>query len=203
MLFAALAAQFLRGEEALARALLLGLPAPFDTGPPIGPRWLADLARDVSALGSAGVVAAFTAAVLGYLIVTRRMGPVRFIVLSIGTGAVGGYLLKFFFDQIRPHHLIDAGGTILNSSFPSGHALIAALFYLTIAVILARGQPSWWVRLYVFAVAGGITILVGVSRVYLGVHWPTDVIAGWAVGAGWVALCCLFMRVGHGHQRSH
>lgn len=199
-LFLALAEQFVRGEQGLARALLFGLPEPFELAAPTGPRWLADMARDISALGSAEVVAALTAAVLGYMIIAGRIGPALFIMLSIGAGTLGGYALKLFFERLRPHHLVDAGGLMLNTSFPSGHAMLAALFYLTLGVILARGEPRRWLRLYVLAVAAGLTILVGVSRVYLGVHWPTDVAAGWAVGAGWVALCCLAARVAHRHR---
>lgn len=200
LLFVALTAQFLHGEEGLARALLLGLPAPFDAAPPTGPRWLADMARDISALGSAEVVAALTAAVLGYMIIAGRIGPALFIMLSVGAGTLGGYALKLFFERVRPHHVVDAEGIILNTSFPSGHAMLAALFYLTLGVILARGEPRRWLRLYVLAVAAVITTLVGVSRVYLGVHRPTDVAAGWAVGAGWVAFCCLGLRVVHRHR---
>lgn len=77
--------------------------------------------------------------------------------------------------------------------------MLAALVYFTLGVVLARGESLWWLRLYLLALSAGIVLLVGVSRVYLGVHWPTDVIAGWVLGAGWVAFCWLSLRMAHQH----
>jgi undecaprenyl-diphosphatase len=82
-------------------------------------------------------------------------------------------------------HLVE----VQTSSFPSGHATLSAVVYLTIGALLAREQKSRRTRLYVMTVAILMALLIGCSRVYLGVHWPTDVLAGWAIGSGWAMLC--------------
>lgn len=78
------------------------------------------------------------------------------------------------------------------SSFPSGHSKLSAVTYLTLGGLLARMHPQPWVKTYLLLLATLLTFLVGVSRVYPGVHWPTDVLAGWAAGAAWALLCWLF-----------
>ncbi len=86
-------------------------------------------------------------------------------------------------------HLVQAA----SSSFPSGHAMASAMIYLTLGTLLARIQDRRRLRLYVPSVAVVITVLVGMTRVYLGVHWPTDVVAGWLAGATWALLCWLVL----------
>jgi undecaprenyl-diphosphatase len=118
--------------------------------------------------------------------VTRTWGPPPILALAM-TGAVSlEYLLKFLVGRTRPpllFQIIPANGW----SFPSGHAIDSAAVYLTFAQILASTQTNSRVKFFIFALALSITFLIGVSRVYLGIHWPTDVVVGWALGGAWSA----------------
>src|SRR5690606_26095037 len=80
------------------------------------------------------------------------------------------------------------------ASFPSGHAMMSAVTYLTLGALLARLHRPPALKAFFLGVAMGLTLLVGVSRVYLGVHWPTDVLAGWAAGSVWASACWLAAR---------
>ena len=99
-------------------------------------------------------------------------------------------LLKLGFARPRPD-LVPHAVEVYTASFPSGHAMLSAVTYLTLGALLIRVQPRWRVKVYILFLAISITLLVGTSRVYLGVHWPTDVLAGWCVGAAWALLCWL------------
>jgi undecaprenyl-diphosphatase len=78
---------------------------------------------------------------------------------------------------------------VFTASFPSGHAALSAITYLTMAALLARMTASRRLRYYLMAVAATLTCLIGVSRIYLGVHYPTDILAGWCIGSAWALLC--------------
>ena len=112
---------------------------------------------------------------------------------SISAGAIGSTLLKLFFARPRPDivtHLVNTYST----SFPSGHAMNSAIVYLTLGALLARAEGDRTVRIYLMAVPLLLTLLIGFSRIYLGVHWPSDVLAGWCVGATWAILCSWVAR---------
>ena len=144
--------------------------------------------RDFTSLGSPSVLALVTIAVVGYLWLERERGTALFVLLAVAGGATLEMLLKVGFARPRPElvsHLVDVN----SFSFPSGHATMATITYLTLGVLLASAQEHRRMKLYLLAVATFLALLVGISRIYLGVHYPTDVLAGWCIGAAWAALC--------------
>lgn len=192
--FFSLADEVMEGEtHALDRAILLAMRTPGDLSDPIGPPWLEEVGRDVTALGGIAVLTLVTVAVAGLLALQKA---VRSAVLVVGA-VVGGTILSSFvkeaFDRPRPD-LVPHEVVVYTASFPSGHSMMAAVTWLTLAALLARVQPSRRLKVYVLAVATLVTIGVGVSRVYLGVHWPTDVLAGWTAGAAWALACLALAR---------
>lgn len=170
--------------------VLRKLRTPGDMTDPIGPEWFEDMWRDVTALGSVPVLTLMTVACAGHLLLRRRH---RIIVL-LAVATVGGLLvsvvLKDLFSRARPEF---ASGTshVMTASFPSGHSMLSAIVYLTLGVLLARTSTHYRFKLYFLTIAVLVTILVGLSRIYLGVHYPTDVLAGWSFGLIWALICWL------------
>jgi undecaprenyl-diphosphatase len=187
--FAELADEILEGEtHAFDERILLALRNTADPSDPLGPGWLEELMRDVTALGSMGILAFITLAAAGFLALDRKAHAALFVLVAVGGGMLLGTLLKIGFDRPRPD-LVPHETIVHTPSFPSSHAMLAAVVYLTLGALLARVQPRRLLKLYLLGLAILLTVAVGVSRVYLGVHWPTDVLAGWAIGAGWALLC--------------
>ncbi len=173
-------------------ALLLAFRSTSDRSDPLGPLWAEEMVRDVTALGGTAVLALVTLAVLGFLLMTGRRHAALFIAVAVVGGMLVSLGLKWGFARPRPD-LVPHGTRIHTESFPSSHAMLSAVVYLTLGTLLARTQRRWRVRVYLLLLAAAITVGVGASRVYLGVHWPTDVLAGWALGAAWALLCWLAM----------
>jgi len=171
-------------------AVLLAFRDPADPSDPLGPTWLEEFGRDVTALGGLGLLAVITLAVAGFLWLRDRRGTAILILLAIGSGQLMSFVFKLGFDRSRPE-LVPHRMATYTSSFPSGHAMMAAVTYLTLAVLLARVQEGRRIKIYILSVAVIITVAVGISRIYLGVHWPTDVLAGWTAGAAWAFGCLL------------
>jgi len=188
-LFLKLASEMREGETQTAdEAILLALRDSTDPSNPIGPPWVEMMFRDLTSLGSPSVLALVTIAVVGYLWLERERRTALFVLLAVAGGAALEMLLKVGFARPRPElvsHLVDVN----SFSFPSGHATMATITYLTLGVLLASAQQHRRMKLYLLAVATFLTLLVGISRIYLGVHYPTDVLAGWCIGAAWAALC--------------
>lgn len=190
-LFVALADEVLEGDtHAIDERLLLALRNPADPADPLGPPWLEELMRDITALGSFGILAAITAAVAGFLWLSRDRRSMWLVLASVGGGQALSALAKHGFDRPRPD-LVPHGMVTYTASFPSGHSMMAAVTYLTLAAMVARVQPTPALRAYVLAWAIALVLAIGLSRVYLGVHWPTDVLAGWTAGAAWALACWL------------
>lgn len=187
--FAELADEVLEGStHAADEAILLALRTPGDPSDPLGPGWVEELGRDFTALGGMGVLVMMSLAVVGYLLIEGKRHAALFVVVAVVGGLLISTLLKEGFDRPRPD-LVPHGSIVYTASFPSGHSMLAAVVYLTLGALLARVHAGLALKAYFLLVAAGLTFLVGVSRVYLGVHWPTDVLAGWAGGAAWAILC--------------
>lgn len=174
-------------------AILLAMRVPGSQADPVGPAWVEEMFRDFTALGGFGVLTLITAASVGYLWLRGMKRVALAVILAIGSGLLLSLALKAGFDRPRPD-LVSHGSMIYTSSFPSGHAMLAAVVFLTCGAFLAAAHGRRRVRVYILGYAVLLTLLVGVSRVYLGVHWPTDVLAGWAAGSAWAAVCWLVAR---------
>jgi undecaprenyl-diphosphatase len=188
LVFVRLAQYVGTGEVAgLDTRLVLALRHAEDPSDPIGPSWLEEGVRDVTALGGLGVLALVALGSIGYLLLQQKRATAVMAVVAVGGGVALSLLLKDVFDRPRPE-LVPHGTIVHTQSFPSGHSMLSAVTYLTLGAVLARIQSSWYQKLYVLALAVAVTLAVGASRVYLGVHWPSDVVAGWAAGTTWAAL---------------
>lgn len=188
-------ADLVREGDSLAfdRAMLLALRDPADPADLLGPGWLEAVGRDITALGGGGVLALITAATAAYLILIGKPHAAVFVVVAVLGGLVLSTVLKIGFARPRPD-LVPHAAVVYTPSFPSGHAMLSAATYLTLGALLARMHAQRAVKVFFLGMAVVLTVLVGVSRIYLGVHWPTDVLAGWAAGAVWASVCLLAAR---------
>jgi len=184
--FLLIGSEMLEGETGtIDQALLLALRD--QAKDPIGPAWLQQAMVQFTALGSTAVLALITVAAIGWMLLWRKYWTALLATLAIGGGALLSSTLKGEFGRARPE-LVPHGELVSGLSFPSGHAFSSAVVYLTLAVLLARVQPHRRPKIYLMSLAIFLTLLIGVSRVYLGVHWPSDVLAGWCVGSAWALL---------------
>lgn len=186
--------------HAFDTSILLAFREAGDPGDPLGPGWLEEAMRDITSLGSTVVLLLITAAAVLYLGLIRRWTDGLFVLVAVGGGQLLSSLLKFGIERPRPD-LVSHLAEVHTMSFPSGHAMLSAVTYLTLGSLLARLAPGRAAKIYVLAVAVLATLLVGISRVYLGVHWPSDVLAGWCAGFAWALLCRLAARGVLGRRR--
>jgi len=156
----------------------------------LGPPWLPSMLRDLTSLGSTVILGLVLVLVLGYLAIARKRMAMLFVFASVVTGQTLSTVLKLLFERPRPD-LIPNAPEVFTASFPSGHAMVSAVTYLTLAALLTRIETRRVLQHYFMASGVLVTIIVGVSRVALGVHWPTDVAAGWCAGAAWATVCAL------------
>ena len=183
-----LVSEIREGEAfALDRSLMLAMRVPGRPDLPAGPEWLPDAVRDVTALGSTTVLTGVIALTAIFLVLRRQLRPALLVAIATLSGSWVITVLKAMFDRPRPtlvDHLMAAAG----ASFPSGHAGNSAIVYLTLASLLFPVVRERRMRIYILAVALLLTGAVGISRVYLGVHWPSDVLAGWLFGSLWALM---------------
>jgi undecaprenyl-diphosphatase len=161
---------------------------------PVGPKWLRNGARDITALGGLPVLALIVAGVTGLLLLLKDYAAAILVAATTICGALVGLALKAIFDRPRPD-IFERLDEVFTSSFPSGHSMMSAIVYLTLGVLLASFVKQRKLKTYFIGVAVLLTFLVGVSRVYAGVHYPTDVLAGWTAGLVWAAFCGLVASV--------
>jgi undecaprenyl-diphosphatase len=192
--FLSLASEIAEGDtETFDIMILKALRSPEDPSKLIGPAWLEGSLLDLTALGSTTVLGLVIFAVVGFLIFQTRYHTALFVAITAISGELVGAVLKQAFNRPRPSvvpHLRD----VFTQSFPSGHAMESAIVYLTLGAILMRVTDSRLTKLYCLGTAILLTLLVGTSRVWLGVHYPTDVIGGWIFGFVWASVCWLTAR---------
>jgi undecaprenyl-diphosphatase len=164
--------------------VLMALRQAGDASLPVGPKWLRIAAGDMTALGSATLLSLIVLGTAGLFLVLKRRREAAWLVLAAAGGTAISQVLKQVFNRERPPLFMHAV-EVMNPSFPSGHAMLSAVIYLTLGALVARFARTRRVKAYAMAWAALLTVLVGCSRVYLGVHWPTDVLAGWCLGAFW------------------
>lgn len=174
-------------------AILYFFRDPTDAHRLLGPNWLESVVRDVTALGGAAVLIALVGAVAGFLVMTRRH-HMMWLVLAATVGAtVVNTGIKKVVGRERPT-VVPKLTDVTSESFPSGHSAMSAAVYLTLGGLLAQTVSKRRIKLYFLVLGMLATFLVGLSRVMLGVHYPSDVLGGWAMGLSWALLCWVVAR---------
>jgi len=192
--FIELADEVREGEtRSVDETILLLMRHPDDFSNPLGPAWFEEMCRDMTALGGVTVLGFLTIGACVYLFLDHRHRVITILVVAVIGGFFLSMLLKGIIDRPRPD-LVPYESYVYTTSFPSGHSMMGAVTYLTLAGLLAHNHKKKRFRIYLFAVAVFLMLAIGFSRVYLGVHWPTDVLAGWTAGATWTLIC---LQVGH------
>jgi undecaprenyl-diphosphatase len=186
LLFAAIAvAVSLNATAPFDRGILLSLRDPANISRPIGPAWLFETMRDLTSLGSIVVLLLFTMTVAGYWLLTGRRRAAALLVAALIGAIVLNDVLKLAFERPRPDAILQSA-RVFSSDFPSGHATISSAVYIS-ASLLAGAQPAVQLaRRFLLYLAGFVVVVIGFSRLYLGLHYPTDILAGWCVGGALV-----------------
>ncbi len=153
----------------------------------IGSFWFQEAIRDITSLGSFSLLTIILVFVVLLLAIRKQVAEAALVAVAVISGTIISQFLKGFFERSRPE--FSSIAEQLSASFPSGHAMLSAVTYLTIGALLARFTSRLRLKIFFFAAAIILTVMVGVSRVILGVHYPSDVVAGWALGAGWALIC--------------
>ncbi|HEX9786004.1 MAG TPA: phosphatase PAP2 family protein [Opitutaceae bacterium] len=170
------------------KRVMLSLRKEGDLSQTIGPWWLAEAARDVTALGGRTLLTLMTVLALGYLVLRGRPRSALLVFVAVVGGSLLSVALKAWIGRGRPDfipHLTE----VSSASFPSGHSMLGSTVYLALGALLSRTVERRREKHYFICAALLLSFLIGLSRVFLGVHFPTDVIAGWAAGTAWALLC--------------
>jgi len=174
-------------------SVLLALRDPADLARPIGPEWIEGSILDLTALGGSTILWTIVAAVAGFLLLQTRYRTAIVVVLAAGSGELLSFVLKRVFNRPRPT-VVPYLRAVYSTSFPSGHAMESTIVYLTLAAILVRASSDRPTKIYIVLVAVLLSTLAGISRIYAGVHYPTDVVGGWIAGLVWASICWLAAR---------
>jgi undecaprenyl-diphosphatase len=159
------------------------------------------IARDITALGGYTFLFLLTGLLVLYFGLKHRPAPLLLLLATILGGTAINRVMKFFFARERPD--IEWLVEVTSKSFPSGHAMLSAAVYLTLATLLAQRESRNSIKVFFLGSAMLLTFLVGTSRIYLGVHFPTDVLAGWIAGSVWAMICLLVAgHIRHRRQKT-
>ena len=192
--FLALASEVMEGDtRTLDDKILLAFRRTDDPARPIGPAWLENSLLDLTAVGGPTVLGLVVVSVAGFLVLQTRYRTAVVVLATAASGELANFAMKRVFLRPRPDivpHLREVSST----SFPSGHAMESAIIYLTLGAMLMRLAQRRVTKIYCIGMAVILTLLVGVSRVYLGVHYPSDVVAGWMFGFFWASLCWIVAK---------
>ncbi|KQS57564.1 phosphoesterase [Brevundimonas sp. Leaf363] len=190
------------GGQSLDRAVLMAMrPNPAAPDQPWGPWWLHEAAADLTSLGGISVLTLFALAAVGFLLISRKWLSASLLVVGLAGGVMLSEGLKAVFERARPPAQYQIVET-LNASFPSGHALLSTVFYLTLGVMLTSAFPQRRLKAYALVVAVTVAAVIGLTRIYLGAHWASDVIGGWCVGVAWAMTLWLIAHALQRFQRS-
>lgn len=186
--FVDIGGEVLEGEtQAYDRAILLALRNPAHPADPLGSRSFEESMRDVTALGGFTFLTLLTVVATLALAFHRKRRQAALFAVTVILAQVSSEILKLVYERPRPE-LVPHGSYVYSNSFPSGHSTVAAATYLALATVIASLEPRRATKVLAYALAIGLVVMIGFSRVYLGVHWPSDVLAGWSLGAGWALL---------------
>jgi undecaprenyl-diphosphatase len=177
--------------------ILLSFRNAANTSIPIGPYWLLDFMRDVSALGSVSVAIVITVIASGFLIIKKGYKTLNILLSAVLGGGMFDLLLKEVFTRPRPRvvpHLVNVDSL----SYPSGHSVMSAAIYLTLALILINLDIKRNIKMFFLYSAIFLILIIGISRIYLGVHYPSDVLGGWDLGLIWSSFSVMFLRKKNG-----
>lgn len=185
----------------LDERIVLGFRNADDPSDPIGPKWVEELMRDLTALGGIGLLVLVSLIATTFLWVLGNPRQAMLLLFAITGGLILSLITKSLFDRPRPD-LVPHGSYVYTKSFPSGHAMLATVVYMTLGAVLSEFVRPFRLKVFLLSTAIAVTLAVGLSRVYLGVHWPTDVVAGWALGSTWALGCWSVARLLHVKFRS-
>jgi undecaprenyl-diphosphatase len=185
------------GTAAFDRTILLWFRNPANPADPIGSRGVEEAMRDVTGLGGVTLLTLFVVIAAACLLFFGKRRQAIVLPVTIILAEISNDTLKVVYDRPRPN-LVPHGVYVYTNSFPSGHSMLSAATYLTLAAILSSLDPRRRFKVFVFTLAIVLTVAVGISRIYLGVHWPTDVLGGWTLGAAWALLARLVLGIWRG-----
>jgi undecaprenyl-diphosphatase len=189
LVFIALAGEVSEGDtQAFDVKILQALRSSTDSSKPIGPPWIEGTMLDLTSLGGSAVLGLVVVSIAGFLLLQGRSRTALVIVTTAVSGELLNAVMKQVFNRARPS-VVSHLRVVYTSSFPSGHAMESAIVYLTLGAMMMHIADRRSTKLYCLGIAILLTALTGISRVYLGVHYPTDVIGGWIVGFAWASVC--------------
>ena len=191
LLFVFLAGEVAEGDTlAFDTKILRALRNPANPSKPIGPEWIESLLFDLTALGSPVILGLVVTAVVGFLLLQARRRTAFAVAITSISGELVDSAMKHAFNRPRPA-VVPPLRQVFSASFPSGHAMESAIVYLTVGAILMHVADRRVTKIYCLAVAILLSAIAGISRVWLGVHYPTDVLGGWMIGFVWASICWL------------